>query len=223
MDGRLLVFCDEDVTLDESGNRLNDDIHKDILSSLELDLPMETDNLCNRDILFIDWKTFIPENLEFLNSVKFVGTRSADYETQSKLLFESMKVNSLMEKTCLDSVKKGPRIDFPQVAMNDFLNKFTELLEKNRIVQVLPCYSRNQDESITLNRRRIMQTWNDRNQTFLNADCPTITKSINTKILDGIEYEEFGEVYRKASNQMMEIMSKPNFIGNMEEQEVGDE
>lgn len=221
MDGKLLVFCDEDVTLDKYGNRINSEKYKDILSCLELDLPMETANTQSRDILFVDWKTFIPNNLEYLNSVKIIGSRGADAGIESRTTFEGGKTKSLMERSCLDTLdKEGSRIDFPQVAMNDFLNRFTDLLEKNRIVQILPCHSRNQDENITLNRRKIIHTWNGRNQTFLKASCPTITKGINTDVLGEIRYSEFGEVYAEASNRMMEIMSKQDFGENFEGQGV---
>lgn len=223
MEGKLLVFCDEDVTLDEYGNRLNNEKYKDILSCLELDLSMDTANIQNRDIFFVDWKTFIPDNLEYLNSINFIGIRGADAETEGRIIFEGRKTKSLMERTCLDTMQKGSRIDFPQVAMNDFFNRFTDLLEKNRIIQILPCYSKNQDESITLNRRKIIYTWNSRNQTFLKANHRTITKSVNTDVLREIRYSEFGEVYRKASNQMMEIMSKLDFGEDSEEQKARNE
>lgn len=211
MEGKLLVFCDEDVTLDEYGNRLSNEKYKDILSCLELDLPMETANTPNRDIFFIDWKTFMPDNLEYLNTIKFIGIRGANPETDGNIIFEGGKTKSLMERVCLDTLKKGSSIDFPQVVMNDFFNRFTDLLEQNTIVQILPCYSENQDENITLNRRKIMHTWNDRNQTFLRANCRTITKSVNVDVLGEIRYSEFSEVYKKASNQMIEIMSRPDF------------
>lgn len=222
MDGKLLVFCDEDVTLDEYGNRINNDFNKDIISCLELDLHTETENTLNRDIFFVNWNTFIPNSLDFLNSARTIGSIGTDDKTQADLIFEGMKRKSLMEKSCLDSMGKGLRIDFSLVAMNDFLNRFTDLLEKNRIVQVLPCYSKNQDKSVILNRRKILQTWNDRNQTFLNANCPTITKGIDAKILDGIGYEEFSEVYIKAKDQMMKILSMPYFTENSEVQDVED-
>lgn len=208
MDGKILVLCDEDVTLDEYGNRIGEDEYKNIISCLELDLPEQTENTKNHAIYFVDWKTFIPEDLSYLVSVERVGIG------KDQVLSELLEPKSFMEKVYVDSLETAPRIDYPHVAMNNYFNRFTNLLEQNRILRVLPCHARKTDETEILTRRKILASWNYRNSTFLKVKGNSITRAIDATILSEMIYDQFGEIYNRAHDEVFKIMGLPEF-GNI--------
>ncbi len=210
MDGKILVLCDEDVTLDEYGNRIGEDEHKNIISCLELDLPEQTENVKNNAIYFVDWKTFMPEDLSYLVSVERVGT-GQDQENKEQVLLKALEAKSLMEKSYVDSLETSPRIDYPHVAMNNYFNRFTNLLEQNRISRVLPCHAKKTDESQILARRKVLTSWDYRNKTFLEANGNCITKAVETTVLSEMRYDNFAEIYNRAHDEAFKTIGFPEF------------
>lgn len=235
MDKKLLVLCDESPTIDEYGNRIDEkgnliqrdtfekyeqesimDKHKEVISILDLYVDIETKSTQNRDIFFVDWKTLIPEDLEFMQNIKQYGTIGGSNMDFVQLMKQQMSHNqlSLLERTALDSISQQsqPRIDFPLIAMNCFLENFTSVLQKSRIGTILPTFSQKVQSQQCENRRKILKTWNDRNRTLLQANQLTINNKTKCNVLPIMEYQDFGEIYKKAQEEMLKIFELPEGI-----------
>ena len=119
MDGRLLVLCDEDVTLNSYNERVDknwnllrkihdgsyDDMnlkkvevdeHKNVISAIDLIMPEETESTANRDILYVNWETVVPQDIEYLQKL-------VQYSTTTQPLSEEMLREGLKQR---DSIMK---------------------------------------------------------------------------------------------------------------------
>jgi len=220
MDGKLLVLCGERPTInshgdpiDEKGNVISKenekDSHKRVISGMNLINPIMTEVL-EPDILFVDWETIVTSDIEPLQEMKRYAFSSEPIPPQ--MILDSDKNPSLMKRAHmerllqLDKHKARPSIDYGFQAMDDFFEMFTEAVQKNGIVSILPAFPLNDQEEINRARFRVLKTWADRNS----------MNSINNReekieVLPAIDYISFGDVYDRAQMEMLNILSKPDW------------
>lgn len=232
MDGRLLVFCDEDVTLnsynervDKNGNLLRKihdgsyedmnlkkvevDEHKNVISAIDLIMPEETESIANRDILYVNWETVVPQDIEYLQ--KLVQYSTTTHPLSEEMLREGLKQrDSIMkrahEETFHAIQDERPSFDYRFIAMDYFMRRLYDMMANQGIVKVLPCYSQNTEPDIRTARQRILNSFMSRNRMYAkNGDETEI------KIIEPIEYEKFGQVYVKANDEMLKILSEPDW------------
>lgn len=244
MDGRLLVLCDEDVTLnsynervDKEGNLLRKmddgsyedmhlnkvevDEHKDVISAIDLIMPIQTQSIENRDILFVNWETVVPQDIEYLQKLVLYSRSTEPLPVE--MLQEGLKQkDSIMkrahEKTFHAMQDQRPSLDYGYISIEEFMRSLYDMIEKQGIVRVLPCYCKETNSEVKIARQRILNTFMDRNE--MNAKNGNESK---IKIIEPIEYKEFGEVYVRAKEEMMKIYSAPDWYDAPQDiHELGD-
>lgn len=241
MDGKLLVLCDERPTINENGKRIDEkgnlliktgdkwmdyegnevevDLHKKVISAMNLLNPMMTEST-KPDTLFVDWETIVQSDIESLQ--KMVQYAQMSQPTPPQELFEIMKKSeSIMKKAhyerliSLEQHNMKPSIDYQFQAMEDFMRLFEEILELNGIVTVLPTFRNKENEEITTARVKIINTIKDR--------LRTINRGIDCEILQPMTYDNFGEIYIKSNEERLKIISLPIFgrVSKPEGKELG--
>lgn len=236
MDGKLLVLCDEKVNLNSSNQRVdenenilkpisrgvyqNKDLnevkieeHKDIISAVDLSLDIETENIRNREIIYTDWETLIPSDIEYLQTLTYYSRTSEDIP--SEIIFEMLKKNnSVIERVYQEvfSSIERPSIDYSPKAMDSFMREFGRILQTNRIVKVLPTYREGTSNEIRNSRQRILNSFAYRNDTFSK-----IKGDRKVNVLPLTLYKNFGEVFARATDEKLKILSAPDWYDKPKE------
>lgn len=242
MDGKLLVLCGERPTInkygariDENGNMLLErngkyidinekelevDIHKKIISGIDLLDDMMTEST-EPDILFVDWESIITSDIGPLKEmIKYAQTTE---KIPPQLILDSEKNPSLMKKAHInrllqiDKSNERPSYDYGCLAMEDFMQLFSKTIEKNGIVSILLTFPNQENSKINQARYRIMQSWKNRNE--MKAK---LKREEKVDILQPMNYDSFGEIYIRAHEEMLKIMSKPDWYEkNNQDEELG--
>lgn len=230
MDGKLLVLCDERPTINEHGGRIDEkgsllaqqenkwfnfegkeievDPYKKVISAIDLLNEMMTETT-EPDILFVDWETVVPSDISQLQQMKLYAQSTEEIPPQ--MLFDAAVKNpSLMKRAhydrliSIDNMRMRPSFDYGPQAMDDFLGLFSRALSLNMIVSVLPTFSVQQAADVTNARWRVLQTWKNKNQMMSeHRNEPKV------EVLQPMQYKDFGEIYIRAKDEMLKIISKP--------------
>ena len=229
MDGRLLVLCSERPTVDDYGNRIDEnrdilrkteagkyvnieleevevDEKERVVNAMDLLLPIEPHSIQGYDIIYADWETVAPSDIAPLQQMK---TYSQNQEQiPFDLILKSDHKSSIMRKVYAETLTGigRPRMDFSFIASDKFMRTFIDALQKNGIVSILPAFSKTDSQDVINARTTILNSL----RTYINMRNMQETGE-HIEILPGIIYEEYGEVYRKAQEEMMKILSKPFF------------
>ncbi|MCI9063106.1 MAG: hypothetical protein HFJ17_00625 [Clostridia bacterium] len=209
MDGKLVVLCDERPTINKYGDPIgeNKDTHKRVISGIDLLNEMYTESI-KSDVLFVDWETVVPSDIGILEKMQQYAKTTDSISPE--FILDCMRKQSLMQRayldrlTGLDKLNMRPRMDYNFMAMDDFMKLLADSLYKNGAVKVLPAYKTDQEADINIARNRVIQTWSDNNKLRLQRE-----KKTEIKLLPGMEYTEFGEVYTKAQEEYMKIIGEP--------------
>jgi len=178
-----------------------------------LSLDIETENLKNREIIYTDWETFIPSDIEYLQTLASYSGTSEDIP--SEIIFEMLKKNNSVIEMAYQEVFsriERPCIDYSPRAMDYFMRKFDNILQVNRIVAVLPTYKENSDREIINSRQRILNSFAYRNDTFSK-----IKGDRKVDVLSPMLYRNFGEIYVRATDEKMKILSAPDWYDEPKE------
>lgn len=231
MDGKLLVLCGERPTVDEYEERLDEqgrsiykktdgtyvngenkvvtvDTHKNVISATKLQGPIITPYVNDRDMLFVDWETVIPSDIEVLRQA--IAHANTTEEVPYKFFLDASKRDSIMQQAYLNRLSEmiqtgdRPRVDFQFLAMEDFMQQFTRLIEKIGVVRILPTYPNQDDSDINMARAKLITAWGDRNRMHAHFGEGT-----SIEVLPPVMYNEFGEIYAKAEDEMLKIISAP--------------
>lgn len=210
MDGKLVVLCDERPTITEHGTRIGNDPdeHKRVINGLDLTSKMMTDSL-QSDILFVDWETIIPSNIETLREMSecAFSTDKIPVELMQKNLNKTSFMQNIYYERLLNISDRRPCIDYGFMAMDDFMRGFTNILAKNGVVRVLPTFKSTQIPEINNPRRKLIRAWQDNNN---------ILSRVNNiepiELLPEVFYEEYGEIYNKATDEYIKIIEAPYFF-----------
>lgn len=235
MDGKVLVLCSEKPTVNQYGERIDKngyllektkkgewinnkgeivkvDEHKRIINGMDMTLPIIPESIGHSvsDIIFANWESIMPSDIELLQRMVECSRTKDEIPLQITLDYE--KNRSLMAKAHLDrlnSIDKAglrPSIDYKFQAMDDFMRLFSETLEKEGVVTVVPTFSKADSEEIINARRNVITTWRDNNKMLSQIEGKAPIELADTVIGD------FVEVYKAGQNAFMEVMAKPFFF-----------
>lgn len=243
MDGKLLVLCGERPTINESGtlidekgnmlrnqdgkyidingNEVEVDTHKKVISGINLLNPIITEST-ESDILFVDWESIVPSDIEPLQEMVEYAQTTEPIPPQ--MILDSGKNQSLMKSvhmnrlSQIDENNERPSIDYRFQAMNDFMELFLRTLENNGIVSILPTFPNKEDKAVNKARTKVMQSWRDRNERESQYG-----KYRRIDVLEPMQYDDFGEIYIRAQDEMLKIISMPDWYEKNEkdEEELG--
>lgn len=228
MDGKVLVLCSEKPTINEYGDRIDEngnllkkgeagewfdildnivpvDEHKRVINAMDLLLPIEPESMRNSDIFFVNWENIIPSDIEPLQSL--ISYSATTEDVPFKLL---LSVKSMMQKAhvdrfiAIDKAGRRPSIDYKFQAMDDFMRLFSETLDKNMIKSVIPAFSVRDSEDEINARTKLMSAW----QNFNNMRAQTEGKG-KIDVSSVVRYKDFGEIYETAGREVMNLISKP--------------
>ena len=229
MDGRLLVLCDERPTVDDYGNRIDEnrnllrptedgkyvnmeleevevDENKRVVNAMDLLLPVEPNSIQDYDIIYAAWETVAPSDIEPLRQMKSYSQNQE--QIPFDLILKSDHKSSIMRKVYAETLTgiSRPRLDFSFIASDKFMQTFVDAMQRNGIVSILPAFSKSDSQDIINSRVTILNSL----RTYVDMRV-TQNRGEHIEILPGMIYEEFGEVYGKAKEEMMKILSKPFF------------
>lgn len=221
MDGKLLILCDEDPR-DEEKLTIRD---KHFLDSEYWD-PDD-----NTDMLFVCFDSLIPEDRTFIEECKLYGSFRANPDP-TFMIGQKGKTNpkygtihgSVQEasylKTYLNNIEILKRVQsrgediqaemlemacqYQFAATSNFLRDISEIVSKHGIVRILPAFKHDADPAFTKYRLDLLEAWQNQN------NLPGENK-VYASLLQPMEYSDFGEVYSRAMDEMMKIMSLPIF------------
>lgn len=237
MDGKVLVLCSEKPTINQYGERIDEngyllektkdgkwvnnegkevkvDEHKRIINGMDLTLPITPESIgySVSDIIFANWESIMPSDIELLQRMVEYSRTKAEIPLQITLDYE--KNRNLMAKAHLDRLNSidnaglRPSIDYRFQAMDDFMRLFSKTLENHGIVTVVPTFSRTDAEEIINARRNVITTWRDNNTMTSKTEGKTPIKLANC-VIGG-----FKEAYEAGGREFMEVMSEPFFKEN---------
>ena len=224
MDGKLVILCDERPTIDEFGRWIgkDEDTHKRIINGMDFLNVMMTESVRESDKLFVDWETVVPSNIESL--VELQNYARTTETVPAEVLMNSVKNRNLMQRAYFDrftSVNLSnmrPCLDYSFMAMDDFMRLLTDLFEKNGVVRVLPTFKNSQTQEINMARARVIKTWSDNNMMLSK-----INKKETIELLPEFNYDSFGEIYQKADEEYMKILSAPFFFEKQSQESKKDD
>lgn len=221
MDGKLLILCDEDPR-DEERLTIRD---KNFLVSEMWD-PED-----NTDLLFVSFDALIPQDRTFIEQCKVYGS-FRDKPATDFPLTQRGKTNpkygtihgSIQEESYLNTyfwfverVKEAQRkgedvraemlelaFQYQYYATAFFYRDFSNILQKNGVVRILPAFKKGGDKHFDNYRKTLLQGWVDQNEVFRKYRA-------YTSLLEPFYYDNFAELYSKASDELMNIMSMPMF------------
>jgi len=241
MEGKLLVLCSERPTVNDYGNLIDEKRHllrknedgkyinvefeevevdenKRVVNAMDLTLPVIPDSIRDYDIIYADWETVITSDIQPLQEMTaHAGTKD---QIPIKLILDSGHNSSMIRKAYSETLTEinRPSMDYSFIAMDNFMRLFSNSLHNYDIVTVLPAFSNNDSPEVVRARSRFIESfkYNEGMKSNLNR-----TQPIN--VLPSMSYENFGEVYAKAQDEMMKIINKPYFFETNELTEDGDE
>lgn len=229
MDGKLLVLCGERPTIDENGRRIDEkgqlltkqgneyrdidgnvvqvDEHKKVISGMDLLNPIETEST-KTNILYVDWETIIgSSDGEPLQEMKHYA-EIVD-KLPASITLKGMQESSLLKKSHWDTLMQmdrhgqRPSHSYKFRAMEQFEQMFSEVMQKNGIVSILPALSVEDGEDINQRRMKLLRSWN-----YTQKSSQGVRK---VEVLPPLSYTTYGEVYIKAQDEMMKIHAKPDW------------
>ena len=230
MDGRLLVLCSERPTVDDYGNRVDEnreilrktedgkyvnmeleevgevDENKRDVNAMDLLLPVEPHSIQDYDIIYADWETVAPSDIGPLQQMKAYSLNKE--QIPLGLIIKSDHKSSIMRKVYAEVLTAIGRasMDFSFIASDKFMRTFIDAMQKNGIVSILPAFSKTDSQDVIKGRMTVLNSL----RTYIDIlDKQNIGEHI--EILPSMIYGEYGEVYRKAQEEMMKIISKPFF------------
>ena len=232
MDGKVVVLCGEKPTINEYGDRLDEnsnllekigekyynvadeevyvDEHKCIISGMNLLNPIATE-ATNRDILFVNWETVLSTDLQPLQEM--IAYANSTEQIPPKVILDISKNPSIIKKAygdrlmLLDDHNLRPQIDYQFQAMDDFLQLFSRSLSKNMVVTVLPAFPNSDSPEVNKARARFIESW--RNVNRIRASKASHSDEELIEVADPINYDNFEEIYERASEEMQKVISKP--------------
>ncbi len=221
MDGKLLILCDEDPR-DEERLTIRD---KYFLVSEMWD-PED-----NTDMLFVSFDALIPEDRTFIKQCRyyasFRGQPAADFpltqrgktnpkygtirgsiQEQSYLNTYLRYVTHIKDIQQIGEDAQAEMLDlacqYPFLANANFFFDFSDILSKHGIVRILPAFKKGRNQDFVKYRQLLLKAWSEQNK-FSGAH------KAYASLLEPFCYDEFGELYSKASEELMNIMSLPVF------------
>ncbi len=229
MDGKLLVLCGERPTIDENGRRIDEkgklltqqgneyrdidgnvvqvDEHKKVISGMDLLNPIETEST-KTNILYVDWETIIgSSDGEPLQEMKHYA-EIVD-KLPPSITLKGMQESSLLKKSHWDTLMQmdrhgqRPSHSYKFRAMEQFEQMFSEVMQKNGIVSILPALSVEDGEDINQRRMKLLRSWN-----YTQKSSQGVRK---VEVLPPLSYTSYSEVDRKAEDEMMKIHAKPDW------------
>ena len=172
---------------------------------------METESTQRSDIIFADWESVVPSDIQELQEM--VAYSITQEIIPQKFFLGKGENQSLMKKAHLLRLLEceRPSIDYRFQAIDDFFSLLSSSIENNMIVSVLPAFSNSDLPEVTRARLKVLES--------LKNICK-MNNSRAVELLPVMNYENFGEVYGKAQDEMLKIMSKPYFF---EEESIGED
>lgn len=227
MDGKLLVLCSERPTVDDYGNRIDEnrnllkenengkytnvefeevevDESKRIVNAMDLILPVIPESIRDYEIIYADWETVVTSDIEPLIEMKqYANTKE---QIPVKLILDSGHNSSMMRKAYMETLTEieRPRIDFSFLASDRFIKLLSDTLHKHDIVAVLPAFSENDSEEIVRVRSRVLEAFKNNEEMKAKQNG---TEAI--EVLESLSYTDFVEVLIRARDEMVKILSKP--------------
>ena len=229
MDGKLLVLCGERPTIDENGRRIDEkgqlltkqgneyrdidgnvvqvDEHKKVISGMDLLNPMETE-ATKLNILYVDWETIIGSgDGEPLQEMKHYA-EIVD-KLPARITLKGMEEPSLLKKAHWDTLMEidrygqRPTHSYKFKAMEQFEKMFSDVMQKNGIVSILLALPVEDGEDVNQRRMKLLRSWN-----YAQKSLQAPRK---VEVLSQLSYTTYGEVYKKAQDEMMKIYEKPGW------------
>lgn len=181
--------------------------------------------------LYVCWDSIIPENQEYIEKCLYYGTTydemPADFIIRQKgkidpkhgninnSIEEDSYIRALTDNLAIirECAKSGEdyrgyamdlAVQYPFKAMSQFFYDFSSILNSNGVVRILLAHKSNTPESIIMMREKLLEAWKNQNEVMHE-------QASIAKILEPMVYEDFGEVYVRASDEMMKIYSLPIF------------
>lgn len=96
-------------------------------------------------------------------------------------------------------------VQFQFDANETFFRDFSNLLELNGVVRILPAFSNKTHKPTAQYRASILEAWKNANKFMPN------NRKAGAKVLTPMEYSDFGEVYSRSIDEMLTIYSLPIF------------
>lgn len=233
MDGKLLILCDE---LPGKHNNGHDDYKIQDCKFLVSEICSPDD--FNSDKIFMSWEALIPEDRWFIEACKYYARLTEkpnlDFPLQKRGLSDPDKgtLKDSLQERCYYNVYKNNleeltdiyrrgeewqglaldyAVQYPFDANQHFYNELSRLLENMGVVRVLPCFATNTEPNISRYRADILNAWNDQNKLR--------RKRIDIELLPFEQYSDFDEIfYVKSTDELMKIMSLPDFGNGSDEQ-----
>ena len=238
MEGKILVLCDKRPTVNEYGKRIDEkgntiekvngkwlDVHgkeievdefEKVIDGMELLSKNITENT-GSNIIYVDWETIIPSDIEPLQKMKYYAQTSQHIEPG--LVSKNMKSKqSFMKKAHMDRLiyidknKMRPCLDYGVIAMEDFMQLFSRALELNRIVSILPTFSDKCPEEIKRARMKLLNLFRHRNE--MKAKYGQENKY---DILEPEICENFKDIYSRAYDEIMRMLDELDFVSQEDE------
>lgn len=240
MDGKVLVLCDE-MPGDYKDYSVKD---RNYLVTPVKDPAEEPERI------FVCWDSIIPEDRAFIEGCKYYatfkekldpnfilsqrgatnpafGTIKGSVQEQSyfELYERNLKLLSSRKLEGADLYAEAMEltVQYPFDANQRFFEDFSRLLSMNDVVRILPAYSLETEPNIKNYRAQMLEAWKNANK-FMRDEksCAKVAPAIQyTKEKGGKDgYSDFGEVYCKAGDLLMEIYSLPIFGESPDDGEI---
>lgn len=222
MDGKLLILCDE-LPGDYDGYSVKD---RNFLVG-----PMRYPE-DDPERLFVCWDSIVPEDRSFIEACKyyarFTEMPAPDFtlsqrgatDVRSGTIKSSVQEQSYLDTydallNYLKGVKRSggdlygeimeKSVQFQFDANETFFRDFSNLLELNGVVRILPAFSNKTHKPTAQYRASILEAWKNANKFMPN------NRKAGAKVLTPMEYSDFGEVYSRSIDEMLTIYSLPIF------------
>lgn len=221
MDGKLLVLCDE----------LPGDYERYSVKDIYFLRSEFIDPGDDSDRLFVCWDAIVPEDRSFIEGCLYFGMTYAQMPADFRLKETGMtdgKHGSMKGSIQEDSYMRafdtnigilrasaqrgedyrGEALDlaaqFPLQAAQSFFESFSAMLNRKGVVRILVAHKKNVAPELLKYRTDLLEAWQMQNR-FMRENAS------HAKVLDPMLYEDFGEVYSRSSDEMLEIYSLPIF------------
>lgn len=221
MNGKLLILCDE-----LPGNYERYSV-KDIyyLRSEFIDPDDDPERV------FVCWDAIIPEDRSFIEDCLCYGMAYAPMPADFRLR-ETGKTDgkhgsikgSVQEDSYIrafdnnieilratfqrgedyEGEARDLAVQFPLQAAQSFFETFSEMLNLKGVVRILVAHKSNVAPELLKHRTEFLEAWRIQNK-FMGKSAS------RAKLLEPMIYNDFGEVYSRSIDEMMEILSLPIF------------
>lgn len=215
MKKKLLVLCGERPTINETGERIDtngnvltkhdgkyknsegNDVQvnesKNVIDIVQL-LNNKQLELNDTDILYVDWETLLDSDER--KDLEEIAEYGALIERiPPKFVRKHSEKPSLMKKVYIDKLIKmerygeRPSNHFKIYAMEEFMETFSKILQKNGVVLILPTLPSKDGEEINTRRMKLLKGWEYEQ------------KQKQVKVLQPLSYTNYEEVCTKAQEE----------------------